>query len=142
MATRRKPCPREFGYDRIALPAPLTWQVMAAAATANLTLIRYVEWRLSPIIQAIITANNPTASEADRKQAQGVLKRAPKGIYRGANGAKPRAIMFNPATFQELAYAAQLEEILPHELLHKYLVPVARQDLKENLKRLLEQEPA
>lgn len=136
----RKKKPSKDRYDRIALPAPLTRQVIAAAALKNLTLIRYVDHRLSPIADAVITLNTASSHSAKAK-AEVLLKETPRGAYEGAQGAKPRAIMFYPEVYGDIALAAKLEGIQPYEFLHRYLVPLAKQDLVESLKRLLE-EPA
>lgn len=92
-------------YKRIALPTSLTRVAIAAAALQNKTLIDYVHYRLSPIVNAIILLQDAHyAGEAEKAKARALLKRAERGPVFSPQGEKPLAIMFDPGFYSRVTY--------------------------------------
>lgn len=126
-------------YKRIALPTRLTRVAIAAAALQNKTLIDYVHYRLSPIVNAIILLQDAHyAGEAEKAKARALLKRAERGPVFSPQGEKPLAIMFDPGFYGRVTYAAQLDNVAAYEFLHRYLIPIAIKDLEDASARILQ----
>ena len=140
-------------YSRVSLPKSLTKLITAAAAAChelnNPTPIIYVQRRLEPIVEAVITANDVLAPETDRTRAKRVLRKTPVYLdsldwlleaYRSP-ARKPFAILFGHGFYDDLRQAANLEELKPHEFVRKYLVAAAINDLIAAAQQLQPCEP-
>lgn len=124
-------------YKRISIPKKLKNLIIAAGALRGKTLLAYVNYRLSPIVDAIATANDPSASAKAKAEAEGFLETLELGEVIPALGDSPAAILFNKSLYDKVVFAAQLEQIKPYKLLHRYLIPIARADLREAVTKVL-----
>lgn len=140
-------------YSRVSLPKRLTKLIAAAAAAChelnNPTPIVYVQRRLEPIVEAVITANDVLAPETDRARAERVLRKTPVYLdtldwlleaYRSP-ARKPFAILFGHGFYDDLRQAANLEKLKPYEFVRKYLVAAAINDLISAAQQLQPCEP-